>query len=129
MVSWTSPIQVFKIIFFLSVVLIAFLITLAISMQVTQQVYVAKDWVRTANNKFDAEAQTQRDVEKALSAVNHEKMQLAEKLKAVESAHQNAEAGLKTVEAQAEDQHKQLYTTQLNLATKQAAVLDLKAKL
>ena len=129
MVSWTSPIQVFKIIFFLSVVLIAFLITLAISMQVTQQVYVAKEWVRTANNKFDAEAQTQRDVEKALSAANHEKMQLAEKLKAVESAHQSAEAGLKTAEAQAEDQHKQLYTTQLNLAIKQAAVLDFKAKL
>ena len=36
---------------------------------------------------------------------------------------------MKNVEAQAEDQHKQLYTTQLNLATEQAAVLDLKDKL
>ena len=46
MISCTSPIQVFKIrffFFFSSVVLIAFLIILAISMQVTQQVYVAKD--------------------------------------------------------------------------------------
>ena len=54
---------------------------------------------------------------------------MAKKLKAVESARQSAEAGLKNAEAQAEDQHKELYTTQLNLATEQAAVLDLKAKL
>ena len=85
--------------------------------------------MRIANNKFDAEAQTRRDVEKALGAVNHEKTQLAEKLKAIESTRQSAEAGLKTAKAQAEDQRKQLYTTQLNLAIKQAAVLDLKAKL
>ena len=109
--------------------LIAFLITLAISVQVTQQVYVAEDWVRTANNKFDTEAQTRRDVEKALGTTNHEETQLAETLKVVESTRQSAEAGLKTAEAQVEDQRKQLYTTQLNLATKQAAVLDLKAKL
>ena len=61
--------------------------------------------------------------------MNYEKTQLAEKLKAVESARQSAEAGLKNVEAQAEDQCKQLYTIQLNLATEQAAVLDLKTKL
>ena len=61
--------------------------------------------------------------------VNHEKMQLAEKLKAVESARQSAETGLKNGEAQVDDQRKELYTTQLNLATKKATVLDLKAKL
>ena len=61
--------------------------------------------------------------------VNHEKMQLAEKLKAVESARQSAETGLKNGEAQADDQRKELYTTQLNLATKKATVLDLKTKL
>ena len=109
--------------------LIAFLIILVIFMQVTQQVYVVDDWVRIANNKFDAEAQTRRDVEEALGAANHEKTQLAEKLKAIESTRQSVEAGLKTAEAQAEDQRKQLYTTQLNLAIKQATVLNLKAKL
>ena len=36
---------------------------------------------------------------------------------------------MKTAEAQAEDQRKQLYTTQINLATEKAAVLDLKAEL
>ena len=62
--------------------------------------------MRTANNKFDAVAQNRRDVEKALGAANHEKTQLAEKLKVEESVRQSAEAGLKTVEAQAKDQRK-----------------------
>ena len=109
--------------------MVAFLIIFAISIQVTQQVYVVKDWVRNAHNKFDAETQSRHEVEKALGTANHEKTLLAEKLKAVESACQSAEVGLKTAEAQAEDQRKQLYTTQINLATEKAAVLDLKAKL
>ena len=129
MVNCSSTIQVFKISFFLSVMLILFLIILAISMQVTQQVYVAEDWVRSANNNLDIEIQNKHNVEKALSVANHEKTQLAEKLKAAESARKNAEAGLKNAEAQAEDQRKELYTTQLNLATEQAAILDLKTKL
>ena len=36
---------------------------------------------------------------------------------------------MKNAEAQAEDQRKELYTTQLNLAIEKAAVLDLKSKL
>ena len=100
MVSCFSTIQVFKIsFFFLSIMLIAFLIILVISMQVTQQVYVVEDRVRSANNKLDVEIQNRHDVEKALG----EKTQLAKKLKAVESARQSVEAGLKNAEAQAED--------------------------
>ena len=90
---------------------------------------MAEDWVQNAYNKFDTEAQTRRDVEKALGTVNHEKTQLTEKFKAAESACQSAEAGLKTAKAQTEDQHKQLYTTQINLATEKTAALDLKAEL
>ena len=55
--------------------------------------------MRTTHNKFDAEVQTWREIEKALSTVNHEKTQLVEKFKAVESARQSAETGLKTAEA------------------------------
>ena len=85
--------------------------------------------MRSAHNKLDIETQNRHNVEKALGVANHEKTQLAEKLKAVESAHQSAEARLKNAKTQAEDQSKELYTTQLNLATGQATVLDLKAKL
>ena len=90
---------------------------------------MVEDWVRSANNKLDVETQNRHDVEKAIGVANHKKTQLAEKLKAAESARKSAEARLKNAEAQAEDQCKDLYTTQLNLATEQAAVLDLKAKL
>ena len=60
---------------------------------------------------------------------NQEKRQLAEKFKVAENGQKSAEAGLKSAEAQAEDQRKELYTTQLNLAIKKAAVLDLQSKL
>ena len=42
--------------------------------------------MRSANNKLDVETQNRHDVEKALGVANHEKTQLVEKLKAVESA-------------------------------------------
>ena len=62
--------------------------------------------MRSAYNKFDAESQSRRKVEKALSTTNHEKTQLVKKLKATESARQSAEARLKNAEAQVEDQRK-----------------------
>ena len=109
--------------------LIVFLIVLVISMQVIQQVYVVEDWVRSATNSLNAEIQNRHDIEKALGMANHEKTQLAEKLKVVESGQKSAEAGLKSAETQVEDQRKELYTTQLNLASEKAAVLDLKSQL
>ena len=42
---------------------------------------------------------------------NNKKTQLAKKLKDAESTRKSAEAGLKSAEAQAEDQRKELYTT------------------
>ena len=90
---------------------------------------MAEDWVRSANNSLNAEIQNRHDVEKALSTANHEKTQLAEKLKVVENGRKSAEVGLKSAEAQAEDQRKELYITQLNLTTEKAAVLDLQSKL
>ena len=85
--------------------------------------------MRSATNSLNAEIQNRHDVEKALGLTNHEKIQLAEKIKVAENGRKSAEAGLKNAEAQAEDQRKELYTTQLNLATDKAVVLDLKSKL
>ena len=79
----------------------AFLITMVISSQVTQQVYVAEDWIRNATTNLNAEIQNRYDIEKALSMANHEKTQLAEKLKVIENGRKSAEAGLKSAEAQA----------------------------
>ena len=90
---------------------------------------MAEDWVRSATNSLNVEIQNRHDVEKALGMANHEKTQLAKKLKVVENGRKSVEAGLKNAEAQAEDRRKKLYTTQLNLATEKAAVLDLQSKL
>ena len=67
--------------------------------------------MRSTNNNLNAEIQNRHEVEKTLGVANHEKTQLAEKLKAAESMRKSAEAGLKSAEAQAEDQRKELYTT------------------
>ena len=107
----------------------AFLIAFVISMQVTQQVYVAEDWVQSATNSLKSKVQNRHDVEKALGMANHEKTQLAEKLKVAEDGRKSAEVGLKSAEAQAEYQHKELYTNQINLTTEKAVVLDLQSKL
>ena len=76
-----------------------FLITMVISTQVTQQVYVAKDLVRSATTNLNAEIQNPYDIEKAFGTTNHEKTQLAEKFKVAENGRKSAEAGLKSVEA------------------------------
>ena len=85
--------------------------------------------MQSATNSLNAEIQNRHDIEKALGVVNHEKTQLAEKLKAAENGRKSAEAGLKSAEAQGEDQRKELSTTQLNLTSEKAAVLDLKSQL
>ena len=59
--------------------------------------------MRSVNNNLNVEIQNRHDVEKALGVANHEKTQLAEKLKVTESGRKSAEAGLKSVEAEAED--------------------------
>ena len=99
MVSCSSTIQVFKKFFYIYDMLIVFLIVLVISMQVTQQVYVAEDWVQSTNNNLNVEIQNRHDLEKAFGVANHEKTQLAEKLKAVESTRKSAKIGLKSAEA------------------------------
>ena len=94
-------------------------------MQVTQQVFVAEECVRSAHNKFEAESNFRCEVEKMLGSVKEEKSQLAEKLKTSEQGRQSALAGLKTTK----DQHKRLLTTKLDLAMEKAVVLSLKAEL
>ena len=90
---------------------------------------MAKECVRSTHNKFEAESNFKREVEKTLGFVKEEKSQLAEKLKTSEQGHQSALVGLKIAEAQTEDQCKHLFTTKLDLAMEKAAVLSLKVEL
>ncbi|XP_050239420.1 uncharacterized protein LOC126688690 [Quercus robur] len=68
-------------------------------------------------------------MEKALGSLKHDHLELTEKFKESEKRRKSAEAGLKSAETQAEDQRKELYSTQINLATEKQAVLDLKVAL
>ena len=54
---------------------------------------------------------------------------MSKKFKDSDKARLSAEAGLKTMERQMEDQHQKLYMTEIILATKKQIVLNLKAKL
>ena len=45
-------------------------------MQVTQQIYVAEEWVRNARDKVKDEAHSRLEVEKALGAVKQEQAKL-----------------------------------------------------
>ena len=82
-----------------------------------QQVFVAEEWVRDARNEANAEALSRADVEKSLGALKQEKAKLSEKLKVVDQARLNAEAGLKIMERQVEDQRQKLHLTEIDLAT------------
>ena len=66
--------------------------------QITQQVYVAEEWIHDARKEAEAEALSRADVEKSLGALKQEQVEMSEKLKAADQAHLSAEAGLKTVE-------------------------------
>ena len=64
-----------------------------------------------------------------LGALKESQSKLAEQLKEAVRVRDNAEAGLKTTEKQAEDLRKQLHYTEINLATEKQLVTDLHEKL
>ena len=70
----------------------------AIIMQLTQQGYVAEEWVRNADDEVKAKAHSRFEVEKALGSLKEEHAQIFEKLKEAEMAHLSTKAGLKTTE-------------------------------
>ena len=67
-------------------------------MQVTQQVFVAEEWVRDTRNDVRAEAHSRVEVEKSLGALKKEQTELANKLTTLERARLSAETFLKSVE-------------------------------
>ena len=85
--------------------------------QVTQQIFVAEEWAKKAREDLHTEVQSRITAEKATGALRLEKDSLNKEVKDVLKAHDSAEAGLKTTTQQAEDMRKQLYMSEINLAT------------
>ena len=86
-------------------------------MQVTQQIFVAEEWVKDACNQVKVEAYSRAEVEKYLRTLKQEKAKLSNKLVEAERAYLSAKVSLKTVERQAKDQHQQLHISEIDLAT------------
>ena len=94
---------------------------------------MAEEWVKEAQNDVKNKAYLHFEVEKALRARKEENTELLSKLAAEkrerERERKSAQAGQRNAETQAEDQHKLLYQTELELATSSQLTLDLKAEL
>ena len=86
-------------------------------MQVTQQIYVAEEWVGNARDEVSAKVQSRLEAKKAVGALRQEKESLSEKVKEALQAHDSAEASLKTTERQVEDMRQKLHLIKINLAT------------
>ena len=96
-------------------------------MKVTQQIYVAEEWVKNSWEEVNTEVQSRLVAEKAVGVLRLEKESLSEKVKEAIKARDSA--GLKTTTRQAEDMRQQLHLTKINLTTEKQSVLDLKAQL
>ena len=59
-------------------------------MQVTQQVFMAEEWVHNAYKEANAEALSRADVEKSLGALKQEQVELSEMLKEAVQARKSA---------------------------------------
>ena len=90
---------------------------------------MVEKWYRDACKLADVEALSRAEVEKTLGTIKQEQHELTEKLKEAQSGHLSAEAVLKNAEKQVEDPSQKLHVTEINLAIKKQAVLDLKAAL
>ena len=90
---------------------------------------MAKEWGNKACNDAKSEVNFRLETEKALRVVKEENKDLLSKLITEERERKSAQAGLKTAEAQAEDQCKLFYQTGIELATSKHLALDLKAEL
>ena len=64
-------------------------------MQVTQQIYVAEEWVKNSREEVNVEVQSHLIAEKAVRALRLEKDNLNEKVKEAIKAQNSAEGGLK----------------------------------
>lgn len=98
-------------------------------MQITQQVFVAEEWVKSKSNQGRAAFESRDKVEKALGVLKEKHTELNKKFIISKRERNSAVAGLKITEAQVEDQRKKLHLTEIDLATEKQQVLDLKAEL
>ena len=95
----------------------------------TQQVYVAEEWVKNSRNETRAALDARDTVKAELGALKDKQAQMAEEVKQALKEKASAEAGLKTIKRQAEDLRKELHYCEINLAIEKQLVKDLHEEL
>ena len=75
-------------------------------MQITQQVYVAENWVNDARSEARAAFDARFEVEVELGALKEKQSKLAEQMKEAVRVRDSVEAGLKTTEKQVDNLRK-----------------------
>ena len=92
--------------------------------QITQQVFVAEEWVKSTCSEAKAAFDARSEVEVKVGALKENHSKMAEQLKEAVRVRDNAEAGLKTTEKQFENIYKQLHYTEINLAKEKQLVTE-----
>ena len=90
---------------------------------------MTKEWVKNSRNETRAALDARDTAEAQLGALKDKQAQLAEQVKQAPRNKDSAEAGLKTIERQAEDLRKELHSCEINLATEKQMVTDLRKEL
>ena len=90
---------------------------------------MAEEWVKNARGETRLVLDARAEVEVQLGALKEKQAKMAEQLKEAVRAKDNAEAGLKTIERQFEEIHKELHYSEINLATEKQIVTELREEL
>ena len=102
-----------------------FLFVIFFYFQVTQQVFVAEEWVKNARGQTKVALDARVEVETELGALKEKHAKMAEQLKEAVRERDSAEVGLKTTERQFEEVRKELHYSEINLATEKQMVTEL----
>ena len=90
---------------------------------------MAEEWVKNARSETRLAQDARAEVEVQLGALKEKQAKMAEQLKEAVWAKDSAEAGLKTIERQFEEIRKELHYSEINLATEEQIVTELREEL
>ena len=91
--------------------------------------YVAEEWAKRFRDETKAAHEARETAEDHLSVMRTQQKQMAEQVKKATQEKASAEAGLKTMEKQAETFRSELHLCQINLETEKQMVNNLREEL
>ena len=90
---------------------------------------MAEEWVKNARGETRLALDARAEAEAQLGALKEKQAKMAEQLKEAVRARDCVEAGLKTMERQFEEVHKELHYSKINLATEKQMVTEFREEL